>query len=97
MPIGVNSTSDEDATDWIAANWAIPEAFKVSRMTATRVTRGAICLSRPSHFPLRLNSKRLKPVAFPPGRARLAAKPLPTGSATATNTIGTTWVTCSSG
>ena len=31
----------------------------------------------------------MKPVALPPGRARLATKPAPTGSATVANTIGT--------
>ena len=35
------------------------------------------------------NSKLVKPVIFPPGRARLATKPLPTGSVTCTNMIGT--------
>jgi len=32
---------------------------------------------------------KVKPVAFPPGRGRLATKPEPTGSITPTNTIGT--------
>ena len=53
-----------------------------SRRTATRVTRGAICLSSSSHFPLMPNSKVVKPVALPPGRARLSTKPAPTGSVT---------------
>jgi hypothetical protein len=39
----------------------------------------------------------LKPVALPPGRARLWTKPAPTGSATAANTIGTVRVTFSNG
>jgi hypothetical protein len=42
-------------------------------------------------------SNEVKPVAFPPGRARLSMKPAPTGSATIANTIGTVRVTCSSG
>ena len=33
-------------------------------------------------------TKLVKPVALPPGRARLSAKPLPTGSEIAVNTIG---------
>ena len=41
-----------------------------SLMTAARVTPGAICLSNSSHFPPRLYSNRMKPVALPPGRAR---------------------------
>src|SRR5262249_47001013 len=36
----------------------------------------------------------MKPVALPPGRARLSTKPAPTGSATAANTIGKVWLIC---
>ena len=68
-----------------------------SRRTAARVTRGAISLSSSSHFPLMRYSKIVKPVALPPGRARLSTKPAPTGSMTTTNTIGTVRVACSSG
>src|SRR5262249_54860814 len=39
----------------------------------------------------------VKPVALPPGRARLSTKPAPTGSTTFTNTIGTMRVACSNG
>ena len=39
----------------------------------------------------------MKPVALPPGRARLSTKPAPTGSGTITNTIGTVRVACSNG
>jgi len=66
-----------------------------STMTATRVTPGAICLSNSSHFPLMLFSKSMKPVALPPGRARLSTKPAAIGSAMTGNTIGTVWVACS--
>jgi hypothetical protein len=70
-------------------------AVKVgSRMTAARVTRGAISLSSSSHFPLMLNSYAAKPVALPPGRARLSTQPPPTGSMVVTNTIGTVRLTC---
>ena len=34
----------------MAPNWAIPAGFAESRRTAARVTRGAISLSRSSHF-----------------------------------------------
>src|SRR5262244_1954862 len=37
----------------------------------------------------------MNPVALPPGCARLATKPAPTGSMTVTNTIGTVRVACS--
>ena len=39
----------------------------------------------------------VKPVALPPGRAKLSTNPPPTGSAMATNTIGTVRVTVSNG
>src|SRR5262249_52889004 len=38
-----------------------------------------------------------KPVALPPGRARLSTKPAPTGSGTIVNTIGIDRVACSNG
>ena len=66
-------------------------------MTATRVTPGAISLSNSSHLPLRPYSNCIKPVALPPGRARLSTKPAPTGSGTCANTIGTLRVACSNG
>src|SRR5262245_64475123 len=49
------------------------------------------------HFPLILNSNAIKPLALPPGCAKLFTKPAPTGSATAANTIGTVRVACSNG
>ena len=64
---------------------------------AARVTLGAILLSISSHFPAKLYSNCRKPVASPPGRARLSTKPPPTGSATLTNTIGTVRVACNIG
>ncbi len=72
---GFTSTLSDGATAWMAANWPVPEAMAGSRRTAARVTRGAICLSSSSHFPLMLYSKFMKPVALPPGRARLSTKP----------------------
>ena len=42
-----------------------------------------------------LYSTVMKPVALPPGRARLSTKPAPTGSAATGNTIGTVRVACS--
>ena len=94
---GLTSTLSDGATAWMAANWLVPEPWVASRRTATRVTPGAICLSSSSHFPLMLYSKFMKPVALPPGRARLSTKPAPTGSATTGNTIGTVRVACSNG
>ena len=49
---------------------------------------GAISLSSSGHFPPNVGSLEVNPVIMPPGRARLATKPLPTGSETLTKTIG---------
>ena len=57
-------------------------------MKPTRLTRGAISLSISSHFPPISASKIANPVMLPPGRAKLATKPLPTGSPTRTKRIG---------
>ncbi len=81
---------------WIAANCPIPEAW-VSRSTAIRITRGAISLSSSSHFALMVYSNNEKPVALPPGCAKVATNPEPTGSTTLTKTIGTVRDACSSG
>jgi hypothetical protein len=87
--ITLNSTPDDDAMAWIAANWPIPAAIEGPRRTATRVRLGAISLSNSSHLPLRLYSNAVNPVALPPGRAMLVTNPAPTGSMTFANTIGT--------
>src|SRR5262249_37056204 len=67
------------------------------RMTPTRVTCGATSLSSSSDFPYLSNSPGAKPVMLPPGRARLATKPLPTGSVIWAKMIGRLRVSCCSG
>jgi len=57
-------------------------------MIAIRFTFGAICTSDSTSFVATENSKKLNPVALPPGRARLCTRPSPTGSVTPTNTMG---------
>ena len=47
-------------------------------------------------FPAHAEFGRGKTVALPPGRARLATKPPPTGSIVVTNTIGTVRLACCS-
>jgi hypothetical protein len=69
-----------------------PPSGAVLGLTATRVMAGAISLSISSHFPVSDGSKLVNPVVLPPGRAMLATKPLPKGSDTPTNTIGTVCV-----
>jgi hypothetical protein len=46
------------------------------------VTCGATSLSNPIHLPAWVGSATAKPVALPPGRGKLATKPLPIGSPT---------------
>src|SRR6266545_4085979 len=96
VSIALNSTADDDAMDWIAANWPIPAASAGSRRTAARVMWGAISLSSSSHFPLMPYSNAVNPVALPPGCARLATNPAPTGSMTFANTIGVLRLACCS-
>src|SRR5262249_30321687 len=69
------------------------EAMVGSRRTATRTTLGAISLRSSSHFAAMPYSNKTKPVALPPGRAKLSTKPAPTGSTECANTIGTVRVT----
>src|SRR5215831_18188738 len=94
-PIELNSIPSEGAADWSTANCAIPAGRLESRRTATRVTPGATSRISSSHFPLMPYSIDVKPVALPPGCARLWTKPAPTGSGVSVNTIGTVRVACS--
>src|SRR5262249_44503759 len=55
---------------------------------AARLTLGAISLSSSSHLLAIVGSVKMKPVTLPPGRAKLATKPLPIGSATIAKTMG---------
>src|SRR5262245_34746318 len=55
---------------------------------------GAISLSNSNHFALMPYSATLKPVTLLPGCAKLSTNMAPTGSVTATNTIGTERVAC---
>jgi hypothetical protein len=50
---------------------------------------GTTALSSSRRFVTRPLASVLTPVMFPPGRARLATSPLPTGSATNVMTMGT--------
>src|SRR5262249_40262216 len=74
---GESSTSEAEkalndgATAWMAPNCASSRGLARFRTTATRVTRGAICLSNSSNFALRPNSLLAKPVALPAGRAKV--------------------------
>jgi len=76
---------------------ADPWGMDASRRIAAHVRRGAISLSSSSHFALRPYSNPVNPVSLPPGRARLATKPAPTGSGVSVNTIGTVRLVWSNG
>ena len=66
-----------------------------SRTTPTRETCGAISVSNPATSrPNRIRTHETG--RLPPGRARLLMKPLPTGSRTRANTIGTVRFACCS-
>jgi hypothetical protein len=60
---GLISTLNEGATAWMAPSWPDPAGVIGLRMTAARVTPGAISLSSSSHFPLMPNSNCVNPVA----------------------------------
>ena len=72
------------------------DARPCASMTAAWVVLGVISFSNSSHFDEVPNSKSLKPVILPPGRARLSTSPLPTGSMIWTNTTGMVRVACRS-
>jgi hypothetical protein len=55
---------------------------------------GAIPLRSSTHLLGKSGSVVMNPVTLPPGRARLATKPAPIGSATPANTIGISRVVC---
>ena len=81
--IGLSSTPERrrhglDHGPLSEPSWASPDPGRQPR--ASRC--GAISLSSSSHFALRPYSNWMKPVALPPGRARLSTKPPPTGSTT---------------
>src|SRR5262249_40026319 len=62
--------------------------------TSARASFGAISLSRSSHLVPDDGSKFVNPVELPPGLVMLSTKPLPAGSCTVTNTLGTFGTAC---
>ena len=87
--IGLSSTPNGDAAAW-------NDRPLSDTSGGVRVAEhGAACHVRldlpssSSHFPLKLYSNWVNPVALRPGRARLATMPAPTGSIAWAKTIGT--------
>ena len=76
---GLNSTPNDGATDWMAAELADPGGCRGIPKNATRVTRGAISFSSSSHFALiavfelRRTRWRCRPAA--PGSRRSRRQP----------------------
>ena len=66
---------------------ALPGLVEVPK-TATRESLGTISFRSSSCFPLSSGAKVDNPVMFPPGRARLATNPFPTGSGSCAMTMG---------
>src|ERR1043166_2641869 len=62
--------------------------------TATREIFGIACLSSPSRLASSSGPRTVMPVTLPPGRARLATRPLRTGSPTEAMTTGMVDVAC---
>ena len=57
-------------------------------MTATRDSLGTVSFRSSSRFPSSSGARVDNPVMFPPGRARLATNPVPTGSPSLVMTMG---------
>ena len=85
------------ASGLIAAELRDPAVCRIAQHGDARVTLGAISLEQLQPFAAQAVFEQVKPVTLPPGRARLATRPAPTGSATCANTIGTVRVACCSG
>ncbi len=82
------SLSNAPAASSISLNaCALPGLVEVPK-TATRESLGTISFRSSSRFPLSSGARVDNPVMFPPGRARLATNPLPTGSGSCAMTMG---------
>ena len=78
----------------LAISWSV-EATRGSGAwsAATRVSFGRASLSSSNRFALSSKLSVVRPVTFPPGRARLATSPISTGRSASANTIGIVGVT----
>ena len=96
--MGQQAADFSEETEWIDGGETIAGHVADAGLNsiATRTTRGAISLSSSSHLPAMVGSVKVKPVTLLPGRAKLATKPLPIGSATIAKTMGMVSVCCSS-
>ena len=67
---GLTSTPSDGAAAWIAPNWPIPPIWP-DRKDRHACHAGRDLLEQLQPFPAMPNSNAVKPVALPPGRARL--------------------------
>src|SRR5882757_8577657 len=72
----------------IATMAGLENASRGSSTMATRASFGTISLNSANRLPERSRTISESPVTLPPGRARLSTSPLPTGSGSATMTMG---------
>ena len=81
VPLAIEAcTPNAPAASSISFNdCALPGPVEFQK-TATRESLGTISLRSSSRFPLSSGASVDNPVMLPPGRARLATSPLPTGS-----------------
>ena len=77
----------------MTANWPMPRGL-ADRAEPPPASRSVRLLEEFQPFRGQCTRRFMKPVALPPGRARLATKPEPTGSAAIANTIGIVRVAC---
>src|SRR6516225_3186384 len=90
----VNRTPRAGATASAARHIAAPAGDAEDRMIATTFVPGATSLRTSSNLPPMEVSAGVNPVMLPSGCAKLATKPLTTGSLTCTYTIGMLRVSC---
>src|SRR4029453_17998894 len=98
---GRSRTPDAAAAASASRNWGVFPGLVGFQSTATRVSLGTSSLRSSSPFPISWSERRVGPVMFPPGRARLATSPAATGSAGPERTIGIAlvarWAACAGG
>ena len=87
----ITSTLNDGAIAWMTPNMASPVGLVgIPKDSSSRHARRDL-LEEFQPFAAQAVFEIMKPVALPPGRARLSTKPAPTGSAATGNTIGTVW------
>jgi hypothetical protein len=79
-PPGLNSILSVWPAASVSLNTTAGCGFAAFQRTVTRTSRGSSSFSNSRRFPASSGAIRLMPVTLPPGRARLAMSPVPSGS-----------------